>query len=78
MAISQMVAHGSRECTFLMERLFRVEFPVRFTELFKLADYNGEEDLKQRCWQQLKLLTTKDNVCDLYSIAVQYNGEVTF
>ena len=48
------------------------------TELFKLADYNGEEDLKQRCEQQLKLLTNEDNVCDLYSIAVQYNVEVTF
>ena len=42
-----------------------------FLELFKIAGSYGEVDLKDRCVQQLKLLTTVNNVCDVYSEAVQ-------
>ena len=34
-----------------------------FSELFKMADYYGEENLQDRCVNQLKLLTTVNNVC---------------
>ena len=47
-------------------------------ELIKIADKYGEQGLKQRCEQQLKLVTTKHTVCDLYSIAVGYNNKVNF
>ena len=46
------------------------------TELLKIADYYGEEDLKQRCGQQLKVLTTIENFGEVYSVAVQFSAKV--
>ena len=56
---------------------FNVQRLFCSAELFKLADYYGEEDLKWRCEQQLKLLTSVHNVCEVYSIAVLYSVKVS-
>ena len=45
-------------------------------ELFRLADYYGEEDLKRRCERQLKLLITEENFSQIYSASVLYNFKV--
>ena len=46
-------------------------------ELFKLADYYGEETLGRRCEQYLKRLTILGNVTKVYSVAVRHNSMVT-
>ena len=48
-----------------------------FAELFKLGDYFGEEDLKRRCEQQLKLLITVENFSQIYMAASLHNSKVT-
>ena len=45
-------------------------------ELFKLADYYGEEDLKSRCEHQLKVMITNQSVLEVYSLAVQHGSKV--
>ena len=46
-------------------------------ELFQLADYYGEEDLKGRCVQQLKVLITDENVSKVYAASFLYNVKVS-
>lgn len=46
-------------------------------ELFKLADYYGEEDLKRRCEQQLGILITEKNASVAYTVSTSYNAKVT-
>ena len=46
-------------------------------ELFKLADFYGQDDLKLRCAKQLENLLTLETVCAVYSIAVQLDAKVT-
>ena len=46
--------------------------PFSLTELFKLADYYDEDDLKRRCEQQLKVLITKSNVYRAYAASFQH------
>ena len=47
-----------------------------FSELFTLADYYEEEDLKGLCEQQLKVLVTPNNVSEVYSAAVELSSKV--
>ena len=46
-------------------------------ELFKLADFYGEEDLQRRCEKQLEILLTVKSACAVYSVAVQHDAKVT-
>ena len=48
-------------------------------ELFRLADYYGEDDLKRRCEQQIRFLITADNFSQTYSASVllDYKVKVT-
>ena len=64
-----------RVCLSYLANNFYVD-PVFVTELFKIADYYGEEDLKRRCVQQLKVLATKENFGSVYSVATRYNTQV--
>ena len=46
-------------------------------ELFKLADFYGEVDLKLRCGNQLEILLTVESACAVYAVAVQHDAKVT-
>ena len=45
-------------------------------ELLKAADYYQEEGLARKCEQLLKLDVTVENVCLVYSVAVEHNAKV--
>ena len=45
-------------------------------ELFKLGDFYGEEDLKQRCEWHLGTLLPEENFSAVYSVAVQHDAKV--
>ena len=64
-----------KHCCFHCSRLDSMGF-LFLAELFRLADYYGEEDLKRRCEQQLRLLITKENFSQIYSAAVLYDFKV--
>ena len=55
---------------------FRLIGSVMLAELFVVARNFGEEDLRHRLEQLLEAFITEDNVCKIYSAAVQRNSKV--
>ena len=41
-----------------------------------MADFYGEEELKERCENLFEGLVTEESVCEVYSVAIQYDSRV--